>query len=75
MGMKRANARRELAAMRDRIGKMNSQQLKSFFAGFDIDTLDRIDSTLAKARDQKKDKERSKLQKQIAKLNRKLEQL
>ncbi|MEN9358775.1 MAG: hypothetical protein RL095_310 [Verrucomicrobiota bacterium] len=70
-GQKKAEGRKNLKALRDAVSALNSVQLTNFFAGFDdLKVIQRAVNNAAKA---KEGKGASKLEKQIAKLQKELE--
>lgn len=74
-GKKRANARKELAAIRKRISDMNTQQLQGFFKGFSakdrarfVKAIDRVNEKIAEAEMESIDKQIEQLQQRKAEL-------
>ncbi len=70
-GAKKAEGRKNLKALREAIGSLNSVQLTNFFAGFDdLSAIQRAVSNAVKAQE---GKSASKIEKEIAKLQKQLE--
>ncbi|MEN9358708.1 MAG: hypothetical protein RL095_243 [Verrucomicrobiota bacterium] len=70
-GAKKAEGRKNLKTLREALSALNSVQLVNFFAGFeDLKAIQRAVNKAAKAQE---DKGASKLEKQIAKLQKQLE--
>jgi uncharacterized protein YPO0396 len=70
-GTKKAEGRKNLKALREAVGALNSVQLANFFAGFDdLKAIQRAVNNAAKAQE---GKGASKLEKQIAKLQKELD--
>ena len=68
---KKSEGRKNFKALREAVGKLNSVQLANFFAGFDdLNSIQRAVNAAAKA---KEGKGASKIEKQIAKLQKQLE--
>jgi len=68
-GMKRAAARKENRAVREKINAMTNQQLKGFLGGFESETIDRFEKVIGQIRAEQREAEITALNSQIDALN------
>jgi hypothetical protein len=69
----RVQGRRQLKAMRERLGSMNGVQLRAFFGGFPVARIDAFEKAIVRIRDEQKTQLIKAKQAQIAALQKEID--